>query len=359
MQGPNSEQVFEFLLNQGADPSIGGNLCQPITPLECLVWLGRQDPDRSMLPSMRVLLSRSEVVYDSPEETINGLLSRFYGTAAEFEFLQSECCPSYHEMPPFTRVSVAARIASGACDAPHMPELVRVALGEEPLSIDNLQLECMDKNDVQSTTLVHSIARRVGRSLAYLQPFRHHNLRTMQMQKASRKEKPLGSNAPTNKHQPAQMLRYESWNAIFCDLLRAGIDIHKVVERSTPLHSFLSAYFAWDSFRLRSVEHCDAVLKIWLGDLQISGLDLKSFGQIEEGLFRSGFVDKRFNCYWDRERDHVQLISFTYGSSPDDWKLWMSETSDGFVGDFWDLVERQGDVMPGAWPTDVPYQLAD
>ncbi|PMD32336.1 hypothetical protein L207DRAFT_399301, partial [Hyaloscypha variabilis F] len=146
VDGLNSEKVFEFLLNQGADPSIRGYYSHDSTPLEFLVWTGSQGRARPLFPSIRLLVSRSEeIVYNTPDETINGILSDFHGTAAEFKFLQQKCCPKYYQMPQYTRVAVAAQIACGVWDAQHMPELLRTALGKDSLSIDILQIECFSK----------------------------------------------------------------------------------------------------------------------------------------------------------------------------------------------------------------------
>jgi hypothetical protein len=83
---------------------------------------------------------------------------------------------------------------------------------------------------------------------------------------------------------------------------------------------------------------------------------LKNFGQIEERLFNSGYVDKDFHLGWKNSGD-PRLINFSYGSSPDDWHLWISESSDSFVGDFSRLIKWQEEVMPGAWPEDKHYKM--
>ena len=32
------------------------------------------------------------------------------------------------------------------------------------------------------------------------------------------------------------------------------------------------------------------------------------------------------------------------------YTIWLSEESDHFVGEVWDMIERPVEVMPGAWP---------
>ena len=69
-------------------------------------------------------------------------------------------------MPQSTRIAVAAQIATGFWDAPHMPELIRMALGNDPWRINTLHLECMAEGNARSITLVYCIAANIGRSLA-------------------------------------------------------------------------------------------------------------------------------------------------------------------------------------------------
>jgi hypothetical protein len=111
--------------------------------------------------------------------------------------------------------------------------------------------------------------------------------------------------------------------------------------------------------RKNPIRTCNAALKIWLADLQTVGVDLDEFGRIEQQFYNSGYISKDI-LYRRRIEGHVareRLINFTYGSSPDDWHIWFSESTDAFAGDFWNLIERQAEVMPGAWPEDLPYKM--
>jgi hypothetical protein len=173
-------------------------------------------PGRSpILPSLRCLLARSEqIIYETPEETVNGILSSFHGTAEEFIFLQQECCPTYYQMPQWTRVAVAA---SCSWNAHHMPELIRTALGKDPLSVTNLQTEGLSRCYRNGTTLVNTIAKHIGESLA--------------------------SRTLLNKHEEKQKLLYEAWNAFFFEFMAAGIDIHHIAGQQTPFAAFLCGFF--------------------------------------------------------------------------------------------------------------------
>jgi hypothetical protein len=43
---------------------------------------------------------------------------------------------------------------------------------------------------------------------------------------------------------------------------------------------------------------------------------------------------------------------FSYGTSPKDWHLWLSDATDYFVGEIWDMIVRPMEVMP-------PYMYLD
>ncbi|KAL3431029.1 hypothetical protein BDV09DRAFT_188729 [Aspergillus tetrazonus] len=138
--GLNGHEVLEFLLNEGSDMSIAGNFSKPVTPLSYLVWSGSMGGGQgcTLLPSLQVLLRRSEEFYETPEETMDGFLADFHGTAEEFRFCQQRCCPNFYQMPQWTRVAVAATAASGFWDAYHMPETIRTILEESELGAEML-----------------------------------------------------------------------------------------------------------------------------------------------------------------------------------------------------------------------------
>jgi hypothetical protein len=125
MLGPKKQEVLNFLLKQGVDSSTPGTNPNLETPLDMLVFcgtlgLGKGQP---LFPCLRLLLSSTkEISYaNTPEETIDGVLSRFRRSSEEFKFLQQNCCPTYYDMPQETRVAVACKAAFGVWDAYHMP----------------------------------------------------------------------------------------------------------------------------------------------------------------------------------------------------------------------------------------------
>jgi len=40
------------------------------------------------------------------------------------------------------------------------------------------------------------------------------------------------------------------------------------------------------------------------------------------------------------------LIDFSYGPHPENWQFWFPELSDGFLGEFWAMVETEDLMTP-------------
>jgi hypothetical protein len=96
---------------------------------------------------------------------------------------------------------------------------------------------------------------------------------------------------------------------------------------------------------------------MWLEDLRDMGVDLRIYGNIEQELLKQELLNQEFtqrcrhNSYYHRYCDilSLRLINFTYGESPDDWHIWVSDIWDEAVGDFWRMVDCSSKQMPGAW----------
>jgi hypothetical protein len=83
-------------------------------------------------------------------------------------------------------------------------------------------------------------------------------------------------------------------------------------------------------------------------DLQTGHLDLQRFGHMEEQLWKQDLIER--DVFWRRNWGWQRVIGFTHGQHPEDWTLWLSERSDSFSGEFWEMVEEPDPVIPGAWP---------
>lgn len=347
MLGPRKAKVLKFLLEQGADPSIGGTHPNLETPLNTLVFcgtlgLGKGQP---LLPSLRLLLRYTRQTYyeDTPEEIVNGSLSRFRGSSDEFKFLQQHCCPSYYEMSQETRVAVACKAVFGVWDAYHMPELIQTILGPTSLTAQNLQLEGPWRFDSQNTTLVHCVVRKIGASQAALQGS-HPWKRQIRHQSGQ-----IGASLQV-KMRDGYIRLYKSWGKLFMGFLQAGVDLNHVVGRQTPLLAFLEGYLDWFRVSQCLIVSPSEALRNWLTDLRGAGIDLQQFGKIEDSIWKRELVRVDFGAEDEENPSCDRLIGFSYGPSIADWSVWLSPKIDAFIGDFWRLVEKPADTMAGGWP---------
>ncbi|KAJ5670459.1 uncharacterized protein N7477_005822 [Penicillium maclennaniae] len=340
--GINRHAVLEFLLNEGADMSIAGNFSHPVTTISYLVWSGSVGGEQghTLLPSLRILLRRSEELYETPEETISGFLSEFHGTAEEFLFCQQRCCPNFYRMPQWTRVAVAARAASGVWDAYHMPEMIRTVLGESALGAERIQQVWASENYPATVTLVHSVAHKLGRSQAGMQ------LCHSPARKPFQGAKELEASWTERDEFKKQKKLCESWNCLFREFLLSGIDLRQIVDGKTPLIAFLQGYFHHDKRPKYESSACVTALRSWLTGLKAAGI-----GRKEVKLWKSGTVQREIFCVGGNE-EWKRLINLVYGAYPSDWNIWFSECSDSYAGEFWDLIEREVEAMPGGWPVD-------
>ncbi|KAJ6022447.1 hypothetical protein N7460_012842 [Penicillium canescens] len=338
----NRAEIIKFLLQEGTDPGLQGQgKVEFNTALRHLVWTGNMfsRESRHLLPSMRLLCPSEEMIYETPEEVLGGILSDFHGSAEEFLFFQRQFCPTFYDMPQWVRIAVAARATSGIWDANHMPELVRTILGAKPWKPENLQLKTSWRWWTEMT-LVHCIAMRIGGSRAALEKLR--------MRRASTLNGRRGGTLEFEKEYQEALSLYEAWNALFRDLLLAGVDLHHVVGGMTPFLAFLGGFIYWWDFNGCAMGGWDIALQAWVTDIQTGGVDLQKFGQMEDQLWKNGLTER--DVFWRRNWGWQRVIGFSHSRYPQDWALWLSERSDDYSGDFWEMVEQPVTVIPGAWP---------
>ncbi|GAB1194712.1 hypothetical protein APSETT444_003958 [Aspergillus pseudonomiae] len=149
------------------------------------------------------------------------------------------------------------------------------------------------------------------------------------------------------------MLSQQCYISLFFDFLRVGGDIHQIVDGKTLLIAFLEGYLASllslsesNQALWLGQEICHAGIRAWLKDMRTAGLDLEGLGAHEWRIWKSGKVQREFNGGFHR------VTGIFYGPYPEDWYIWLLEPSDSFVGEFWALVERSAETMPGEWPSE-------
>ena len=100
------------------------------------------------------------------------------------------------------------------------------------------------------------------------------------------------------------------------------------------------------------------ISKIWLELLHELGNDLVEYGQKESHMHNCSIYEEdstHFLGRGDHMRPHYyQLISFSYGPSPEDWKFWFTEMKEWevckYLPQFWIMIDHPEWAMPGAWP---------
>lgn len=336
------------------DPSIEGGISTLKTPLRCVLEYGKQAASNKtypLLPFLRPLLRDSQdLIYGSAQEAVEGILSEFYGTSEEFIFLQQHCCPMFYQMPQWARITVAAQIiydapyAYYAEEANDTPDLIKTVLGQNISEARDLQTKCTLPFTAKEITLMHCIAWKLGTSRAFLQISSRRSLTVDEGYQA------FSRPADTHCHNKWQAI-FESWNGLFFDFLRVGVDVHQIVDGKTPFFAFLEGYLASQVY-LPEFKHVPWFgqedfhigLRAWLKDMKAAGIDLERFGATECRIWKNPSFQREFNGGLHR------VISIAYGSYPEDWYIWQTEPSDSFVGDFWALVARPAEIMPGGWP---------
>jgi hypothetical protein len=221
--------------------------------------------------------------------------------------------------------------------------MIRTVLGESALGAEMLQQEWASENYPETVTLVHSVAQKLGRSQAGIQ------LCHSPARKLLRGGKEFEFSRTERDEFKRRINLCESWNCLFREFLLAGIDLHQTVDGKTPLVAFLQGYFYHDKRPKNESSACVMALRSWLTELKAAGVNLNRFGRKEAKLWKSGNVQREIFCV-SGIGECKRLINIVYGTYPSDWNIWFSECSDPYAGEFWDLIERDVEAMPGGWP---------
>lgn len=312
--------MISFLLDQGADLE-----CSDYLPFGSILHhLPTTEYElESLVPSMRVIFRHIDLSYQSEEWAVS-VLSRFLGTPEEFSFLQQHICPSFYQLPKQIRLRVGLGIARTirhwSIDV-STPNVIRIVLKTDILEPDDFKF-CQELN----STLIHSTAAHIGAC-----------------------QWPLQRSGGAHKCQSV----IGAWISLCHDFLSVGIDINYIIDERTPLLSCIEGWLSnWFPSDANQFAVQQLAVQLWLEQLEAVGVDLSEYGKAEELIWKNQTIRREF---WVRDRVlemHISLrvIGFTHGPSPKDWHIWMSDPTDSYVGEFWEMIERPVEVMPGAWP---------
>ncbi|KAL2826771.1 hypothetical protein BJY01DRAFT_143176 [Aspergillus pseudoustus] len=155
----------------------------------------------------------------------------------------------------------------------------------------------------------------------------------------------------------------DGWRQMLREAVEASANLSKPSSswKRTPLINFLHFYNNNLDLPIPYKSAYLYPLRKWVSELKAVGVDLEEYGANERAMHRSGYVAKEIRLDISPTVDYLadtlleyellefKLLDFTYGPEPEDWFVWVTDPTDVFVGDFWELVERQQEVMPGTW----------
>lgn len=297
-----------------------------------------------IFPLLRLLCQFEDESQEDPWEVYMRSFHRFRGTAEEFTFLQQACCPLFFTLFDEQRIQFAIN-ELGPCLSRNFwngPYIIRAILNGVSFTTSKFEViaSTLFNFEVPGTgsfvgrahmiTLPHGVAYCMG---------------------CTRIDSSLRYNTITDRAMQQKV--YEEWHIMFREMLENGLDIHQTMNGLTLLHAFLDGCFQVSNpFEGSLMERCNEALGALLRGLQGVGINLKEFGETEELLLKDqgGCID--FRAFGRSSHFVIRLIGFSYGPTPEDWCLWVSEPSDEFVGDFWEMIDRRME-MPGGWSGDV------
>jgi hypothetical protein len=132
--------------------------------------------------------------------------------------------------------------------------------------------------------------------------------------------------------------------------------------------SFVSSYSLTHNLGLRNPSGDPIMpLKLWLKQLKKSGVDLEEYGKKEKRIFqdaedrvREARVYTPVNPLFTQfPHKKLRLISFTYGSDPDDWKFWVEPVMENYLLHFWEMIDHPERAMSGAWEEEYSHDGTD
>ncbi|GIJ83297.1 hypothetical protein Asppvi_002116 [Aspergillus pseudoviridinutans] len=324
-------EVCKFLLQNGADPTVRDGIGQ--TALEFSTyyrWMADpqnlEDLDRTVNLYRLLLTDNEDVLLEKPESTFVGRVW-FQGPPGALRLIQESLFVNYASLPIELRFRRAMSLEAWNFGSPG-PEMLRVAMGGD--SIDSTAYHLTDED---GTTLLCKVVALMAVDIAH-----------------SREDNISG------------------WREILREALQAGADLCQISTQHGYSHTPLMMSFDFYAVHLGGIRRArynfHQILQRWALELQAAGVDLAAYGAKESALWKSGAVDSSFKVFmWSLRKDpfyhnqseeygewlEVHLFSLSYGPNPEDWHVWFDNPVDEVVGEFWEMMEREEEIMPGTW----------
>lgn len=154
-----------------------------------------------------------------------------------------------------------------------------------------------------------------------------------------------------------------TWRPLLRDAIAASADLNKVAvingARHTPFLAFFVCFsWNWQAIRRARYDFSPA-LRTWVSELRFAGVDIETYGAKESAFVEEFGLEYRIYVGPLRSRSigYINKEEFfwfyfwklSYGPEPEDWTIWVMNPIDELVGEFWEMVEREEEVMPGTW----------
>ncbi|KAJ0413369.1 hypothetical protein BJY00DRAFT_296984 [Aspergillus carlsbadensis] len=331
--GNGQVDMCRFLLENGCRPDQrDGNGHSPLSSVNEYILDVYNPPGQKPVTSIGDLY---QLFLNEAEDTFfenyaaTDLTQSYYGFSGPedvLKLLQNHSFDAYSELPLQFRFQRAIAVNTRwYCKL--SPDVLKVAMGGGCIDHAAYLLE-----DIDGETLLHKIAQGMGTE--------------------------LGVNGSAGA---------AGWYSLLSDAISAHPDVCKISYRftrpKTPLMDFLTCY-ALSNFLVMSGQcwfDFDMAIEIWVSILKRAGVDLEAYGAAEDSLFRSiarspipavasdGSFGDTGSLPSSRDFLTGDVLGLRYGPEPEDWHLWVTNPIDELVGEFWEMVQRSLEVMPGTW----------
>ncbi|KAB8288474.1 hypothetical protein EYC80_010139 [Monilinia laxa] len=325
--------LCKLLLSEGADVSSCDESDEMETPLSLIAQASALMSVRLKSEPIDLIRTLLEAGADMELVDDTRILANTYGPGSVFDLLRNQTILSSGEMTFTEKIQIASgKLAY--CSWSHAPSLIISFLGGPEFQA-NIALRINDEHMIEA---FHTWSR---------------NFAILNMNNFCS----VGFDS-----------ELKPWVSLLQEVISAGIGMHSLNGSGcTPLHTMIQAstsrrrshisgigsYRAKIDYALedKSFAHAKHTLMRWLELLKGSGIDLRMYG--EQEFLHNRTWQKSQNFYdepWWRDDSEWPLLSFKYGSCVEDWEFWFLDATDGFVGDFWSLVEDPTTTsMPGSW----------
>lgn len=286
---------------------------------------------------------------EAKSEITPATLAMYHGPVDGFSIFLKQLASSTGKLAMKDRVSIAINRTNNWRFT--TPDVFLTTLGytldPDPAIIDNAGVEIGE-------TLLHVAAENIGFSCLF--------------GRSSHLSKNFGPEARTR------------WQGITGALLKGGANLHasymwsfdesrRVLHQDihheiTPLKSLFKCVFFYYPSNLDPMHPLSLALSKWISALYSCGVDLEEYGRREHLAWDdpdqkptnpetedTGFDSEGrfFKTRYQRLVGVDDCLDFSYGRTPQDWKVWKHNFSADYVRMFWEMVERREEVMPGTW----------